>query len=35
MSQLSTSMATEMSVPISFVCLLHLANEKVSFVQCM
>lgn len=29
MSQLSTSMATEMSVPISFVCLLHLANEKI------
>lgn len=28
----STHMAKNLSVPIAFVCLLHLANEKVGFV---
>ena len=28
--ELSKTMAKNLSVPIAFVCLLHLANEKVS-----
>ena len=32
---LPTTMAKNMSVPLSFVCLLHLANEKVMVVDTL
>ena len=33
--KVSKNMARNLSVPITFVCLLHLANEKVRVMFCM